>query len=77
MNREQYEAFVNAVVAAPKIELHGADAELERYFEGCMPIEVLAGRGVESLAFGPMRPVGLTDSAHGAACPCRGAVAPG
>jgi len=61
MNREEYERFVNAVLAAPKIELKNADKELERYFEGCMPVEALAGRGIQSLAFGPMRPVGLTD----------------
>jgi len=60
-NKEEYEAFVNAVVAAPRIELGAADKELERYFEGCMPIEVLASRGIKSLSFGPMRPVGLTD----------------
>lgn len=59
MNRAQYEAFVQAVNDAPKIELKGADAELERYFEGCMPIEVLASRGLDALAYGPMRPVGL------------------
>lgn len=64
-NKEEYEAFVNAVVAAPKIELKAPDKELERYFEGCMPIEVLAGRGMNSLAFGPMRPVGLRDPRTG------------
>lgn len=64
-NKEEYEAFVNAVVAAPKIELKTPDKELERYFEGCMPIEVLAGRGMNSLAFGPMRPVGLRDPRTG------------
>lgn len=61
LNREQYERFVEALLEAPRIELSGADSELERYFEGCMPIEVLASRGVDSLAFGPMRPVGLRD----------------
>lgn len=64
-NKEEYEAFVNAVIAAPKIELKAPDKELERYFEGCMPIEVLAGRGLNSLAFGPMRPVGLRDPRTG------------
>jgi methylenetetrahydrofolate--tRNA-(uracil-5-)-methyltransferase len=59
MNQAEYEAFVQAVIDAPKIELKGADAELERYFEGCMPIEVLASRGLDALAYGPMRPVGL------------------
>jgi methylenetetrahydrofolate--tRNA-(uracil-5-)-methyltransferase len=65
LNKEEYEAFVNAVVAAPKMELKTPDKELERYFEGCMPIEVLAGRGMNSLAFGPMRPVGLHDPRTG------------
>ncbi len=64
-DRESYEAFVQAVLDAPKIELKGADKELERYFEGCMPIETLASRGRDSLAFGPMRPVGLTDPRTG------------
>lgn len=61
MNQEEYEAFVNALLEAPRLELKGADEELERYFEGCMPIEVLAGRGMDALAYGPMRPVGLFD----------------
>jgi methylenetetrahydrofolate--tRNA-(uracil-5-)-methyltransferase len=65
MNKEEYEAFVNAVLAAPKTQLRDFETELERYFEGCMPIEVLAGRGVQALAFGPMRPVGLTDPRTG------------
>ena len=42
LNKEEYARFVQAVLAAPKIELKGADKELERYFEGCMPIEALA-----------------------------------
>ncbi len=65
MDRDQYEAFVRALLAAPRIELQGADAELERYFEGCMPIEVLASRGLDALAYGPMRPVGLRDPRTG------------
>lgn len=64
-NQSEYESFVDALAAAPKIELTGADKELERYFEGCMPIEALAMRGKESLAFGPMRPVGLRDPVTG------------
>lgn len=64
-NKEEYEAFVQAVLDAPKIELKGADKELERYFEGCMPIEALASRGVQALSFGPMRPVGLRDPRTG------------
>jgi len=65
LNRAEYEAFVEAVIAAPKTELKDFEKELERYFEGCMPIEALASRGVQSLAFGPMRPVGLTDPRTG------------
>ena len=65
LNKEEYAAFVQALLAAPKIELKGADKELERYFEGCMPIEALAARGEKSLAFGPMRPVGLRDPRTG------------
>jgi methylenetetrahydrofolate--tRNA-(uracil-5-)-methyltransferase len=65
LNREEYERFIQALQDAPKIELKGADKELERYFEGCMPIEALAARGPKSLAFGPMRPVGLRDPRTG------------
>ena len=65
LNKEEYEAFVEAVLAAPKIQLKEFEKELERYFEGCMPIEVLAGRGTLALAFGPMRPVGLRDPRTG------------
>jgi methylenetetrahydrofolate--tRNA-(uracil-5-)-methyltransferase len=65
LNREEYEAFVMALLAAPRIPLDGADKELERYFEGCMPVEALADRDVKALAFGPMRPVGLRDPRTG------------
>ncbi len=65
LNKEEYERFVRAVLDAPKIELKNADKELERYFEGCMPIEALAARGEKALAFGPMRPVGLRDPRTG------------
>ena len=65
LNQEEYEKFVEAVLAAPKIQLKEFEKELERYFEGCMPIEVLASRGTMALAFGPMRPVGLRDPRTG------------
>lgn len=65
LDKAEYTRFVQAVLAAPKIELKGADRELERYFEGCMPIEALAARGERALAFGPMRPVGLRDPRTG------------
>ncbi len=63
LNKEEYEAFVAAVNAAEKINLRGFEREDEaqRYFEGCLPIEVLAARDPRALAFGPMRPVGLRD----------------
>lgn len=67
LDRAQYEAFVEAVRTADRIELRSfeTDPEAERFFEGCLPIEVLAGRSVEALAFGPMRPVGLRDPRTG------------
>lgn len=63
LNREQYEAFVAAVNAAEKNSLHEfeADARARRYFEACLPIEVLAARDVKALSFGPMTPLGLRD----------------
>ena len=63
MNREEYYRFVEAVVAAEKVPLKGF--ERAAYFEGCMPIEEMARRGRDTLAFGPMRPVGLTDPRTG------------
>jgi len=63
LDREQYYAFVDAVVAAEKVP--AKQFERAVYFEGCMPIEEMARRGRETLAFGPMRPVGLTDPRTG------------
>ena len=59
MNEAEYHAFVDAVIAAEKVALHPFEKPV--YFEGCMPIEEMARRGRMTLAFGPMRPVGLTD----------------
>lgn len=59
MDREQYEAFIDAVLAAPKTEFH--EGETAGYFDGCLPIEVMAERGRETLRHGPMKPVGLTN----------------
>lgn len=61
--RDEYYAFVDAVVAADKVPTR--DFEPSVYFEGCMPIEEMARRGPDTLAFGPMRPVGLTDPRTG------------
>ena len=59
MSEAEYEAFIDALLAAEKVELHAFEKPI--YFEGCMPIEEMARRGRQTLAFGPMRPVGLTD----------------
>ncbi|MCB5409098.1 methylenetetrahydrofolate--tRNA-(uracil(54)-C(5))-methyltransferase (FADH(2)-oxidizing) TrmFO [Pseudogemmobacter faecipullorum] len=59
MNREQYEAFIDALLAAEKTEFR--EGETAGYFDGCLPIEVMAERGRETLRFGPMKPIGLTN----------------
>jgi methylenetetrahydrofolate--tRNA-(uracil-5-)-methyltransferase len=59
MDKAQYEAFIDALLAGPKSEFK--DWEDVPYFEGCLPIEVMAARGRETLRFGPMKPVGLTN----------------
>ena len=63
LNRDEYEGFVAAVRAGRKVAPHSF--EEAHYFEGCLPIEVMAERGLDVLAFGPMRPVGLTDPRDG------------
>jgi methylenetetrahydrofolate--tRNA-(uracil-5-)-methyltransferase len=63
LDREQYRGFVQSLLTAEKVAPH--DFEEARYFEGCLPIEVLAARGEEALAFGPMKPVGLVDPRTG------------
>ncbi len=73
MNKEQYDIFVSALVTAQKIQLHdfdspvkdGVTAGAHRFFEGCLPVEVLAERSPQALAYGPMRPVGLKDPRTG------------
>ena len=73
MNREEYQAFIEALQGAERIELHAFERDLEEgvragahhFFEGCLPVEILARRGEKALAFGPMRPVGLTDPRTG------------
>ncbi len=64
LDEAQYEAFIDALIAAPKTEFKDWEADTP-YFEGCLPIEVMAERGRETLRFGPMKPVGLTDPATG------------
>ena len=60
MNKEEYERFHSALVEAESAELHSFDKKINVY-EGCMPIEILAKRGEDSIRFGPLKPVGLTD----------------
>ncbi|GAA3875909.1 methylenetetrahydrofolate--tRNA-(uracil(54)-C(5))-methyltransferase (FADH(2)-oxidizing) TrmFO [Celeribacter arenosi] len=59
MSKDQYEAFIDALLAADKTEFH--EGETAGYFDGCLPIEVMAERGRETLRFGPMKPIGLTN----------------
>ncbi len=61
MTREEYERFVQALLDAETISLKQFEREDPHFFEGCMPVETLARRGMKALAFGPMRPVGLID----------------
>ena len=68
LNKEEYEAFLDQLLAAEKHELKGfeaADPRAKQFFERCLPVEVLAARGRESLRFGPLRPVGLDDPRTG------------
>jgi methylenetetrahydrofolate--tRNA-(uracil-5-)-methyltransferase len=60
LNQAQYEAFVQAIIAAEKMDFKQWEKDTP-YFEGCLPIEVMAERGIETLAHGPMKPVGLRD----------------
>ena len=63
MNREEYEAFISALTTAD--QFHGHEFDEVPYFEGCMPVEVAAKRGSDTLRFGPMKPVGLIDPRTG------------
>lgn len=64
MNKEQYEAFYEAIINAESAETHSFDKRHDVY-EGCMPIEVLASRGKDTMRFGPLKPVGLRDPRTG------------
>ena len=64
MNKEEYEKFYNILINAPKIELKSFEKGA-KFFESCLPIEVLASRGIDTLRFGPMKPVGLVDKRTG------------
>jgi len=67
MTKDEYEAFIDALLEADKTVFHegeaeSADGKATPYFDGCLPIEVMAERGRETLRFGPMKPVGLTNA---------------
>ena len=64
MNKEEYEAFYNELVNAESAELHSFDKK-KGVYEGCMPIEVMASRGADTMRFGPLKPVGLRDPRTG------------
>ena len=64
MNKEEYEAFYDAIINAESAEVHSFDKRKDVY-EGCMPIEVLASRGKDTMRYGPLKPVGLTDPRTG------------
>ncbi len=65
MTREEYDAFWQALITAETAHLHGFEENDPKVFEGCMPVEVMASRGHDTLLFGPMKPVGLPDPKTG------------
>lgn len=65
MNKEEYESFHAELVAAQRAPLKDFDVQNPKVYEGCMPIEVMAQRGADTIRFGPMKPVGLTDPKTG------------
>lgn len=68
MDKEQYDAFYEALVSAKEAELKDFDREMQKelkVFEGCMPVEVMAKRGYDTLRYGPLKPVGLVDKRTG------------
>lgn len=65
MTREQYDAFYTELITAREAELHDFDRQELKVFEGCMPVEVMAKRGYETLCYGPLKPVGLVDKRTG------------
>ena len=73
MTREEYDRFYNALIEAKEAPLKSFDREIQeelKVFEGCMPVEVMARRGYDTLRFGPMKPVGLSRTRNGRRCIC-------
>ena len=65
MNKEEYEVFYHALISAERAPVHEFDVMNPKVYEGCMPIEVMAQRGIDTVRFGPMKPVGLRDPRTG------------
>lgn len=65
MNKAEYEAFFDALITAQAVELSDIDKQCFRVYEGCMPIEIMAKRGADTMRFGPLKPVGLRDPRTG------------
>lgn len=65
MNKEEYDAFYDALISAERAPVHDFDVMNPKVYEGCMPIEVMAQRGHDTIRFGPMKPVGLVNPATG------------
>ena len=65
MDKEEYQAFYKALIGAERVELKDFETHPFSVYEGCMPIEVLASRGEDTMRFGPMKPVGITDQRTG------------
>lgn len=65
MEREEYDAFYDALISAERAPLHEFDVADPNVYEGCMPVEIMAGRGRDTLRYGPLRPVGLTNPKTG------------
>lgn len=65
LNKAEYEAFYNELITAQRAEIHDVDVQDPKVYEGCMPVEVMAQRGEDTLRFGPMKPVGLRDPKTG------------
>ena len=65
MNKDEYTAFYQALISAERAPVHGFDVQNPKVYEGCMPVEVMAGRGEDTLRFGPLKPVGLRDPRTG------------
>lgn len=65
MNKEEYENFISALISAERAPVHEFDVNNPKVYEGCMPVEVMAQRGADTLRFGPLKPVGLRDPRTG------------